>query len=213
MEAPSTSRTIAFSVAAMAGAAELVEDVIAARAADPSVRTVRQVLHALHRDGEWQGLTLPMVRRAVTAANAQQPKLAKEEKAHRRKELERQRDGRCRTRAPISRSAVYWPSIRAQGTSAPRAWSIPAGAAFASRPACALPALLPPQPPQVIGDRVTRAEIGAPNWKLGLPMLPTVELSVYEHVIENMIDEARSQVIALPPTEIADRNGMKGELV
>ena len=59
---------------------------------------------------------------------------------------------------------------------------------------------------------MTRAEMGAPNWKLGLPMLPTVELSVYEHVIANMIDEARSQVIALPPTEIADRNGMKREL-
>ena len=34
--------------------------------------------------------------------------------------------------------------------------------------------------------------MGAPNWKLGLPMLPTVELSVYEHVIANLIDEVRS---------------------
>ena len=54
--------------------------------------------------------------------------------------------------------------------------------------------------------------MGAPNWKHTLQMLPSIVLHVYKPVIANMIVDAQSQVRALPRTEIADRNGLKGEL-
>lgn len=73
-------------------AAALVDAVLGARAADPSVKTAQQVLEALQCHGDWQELTLPTVRRAVTAANAQQPKLMADEKAERRKAKEAERD-------------------------------------------------------------------------------------------------------------------------
>ena len=124
----------------------LVDAVLGARAADQSVKTAPQVLEALQRDGGWQELTLAVVRRAVTAANAQQPKLTPEEKAQRRKHQEaernrkRDRSDRSKRKASVA-TAPFLPRKRDDVAPMPASDGCPAPAPKRSAPG--MPTLSP----------------------------------------------------------------------